>query len=85
MPSFNIADYGAVGDGKTDNAASIQRAIGECHASGGGRVAVPAGVAVDSPERLARFDNAAIPLVGCPEVSLIGENVALQSSTARTA
>ncbi|CAG0983156.1 partial Exo-poly-alpha-D-galacturonosidase, partial [Anaerolineae bacterium] len=43
MSSFNIIDYGAVGDGVADNAASIQRTIDECHARGGGRVIIPAG------------------------------------------
>ena len=53
MPSFNIADSGAVRDGKTDKAAAIQRIIDECHASGGGRVIVPAGgVFVTGPFKL---------------------------------
>jgi polygalacturonase len=43
MPSFNIIDFGAVGDGRADNAAAIQRTIDLCHENGGGRVIVPAG------------------------------------------
>lgn len=40
---FNISDYGAVPDGKTLNTKAIQETIDACHASGGGKVVVPAG------------------------------------------
>lgn len=40
---YNIIEYGAVGDGKTNDAAAIQSAIDTCHNKGGGRVFVPAG------------------------------------------
>ena len=36
--SFNIVDFGAVGDGKTLNTASIQQAIDRCNQMGGGTV-----------------------------------------------
>ncbi|MES2893105.1 MAG: glycosyl hydrolase family 28 protein [Bacteroidota bacterium] len=39
---FIITAFGAVGDGRTDDAAAIQRAIDSCEAAGGGRVMVPA-------------------------------------------
>ncbi len=56
MPSFNIIDFGAVGDGATDNAAVIQRTIDECHSSGGGRVIVPTGgVFVTGPFQLKSY------------------------------
>lgn len=41
MKIFDITKYGAVGDGKTDNADAIQKAIDDCSASGGGIVHVP--------------------------------------------
>src|SRR5215216_3203047 len=41
--TFSIADYGAVGDGKTLNTEAIQRAIDACTRQGGGTVYVPAG------------------------------------------
>jgi len=39
----NILDYGAVGDGKTDNTEAFANAIDHCANAGGGRVLVPEG------------------------------------------
>ncbi|MBN1413540.1 MAG: glycoside hydrolase family 28 protein [Bacteroidales bacterium] len=40
---YNILDFGAVGDGKTDNAIAIQKAVDTCSAKGGDIVLVPSG------------------------------------------
>jgi Glycosyl hydrolases family 28 len=42
--TYNIRDYGAVGDGKTLNTAAVQAAVDACFKDGGGTVLVPAGV-----------------------------------------
>ncbi len=41
---YLITDYGAVGDGETDNFAFFKKAIKECNEQGGGRIIVPKGV-----------------------------------------
>ena len=40
----DIRSHGAVGDGRTMNTRAIQNAIDACARSGGGMIAVPAGV-----------------------------------------
>jgi polygalacturonase len=58
VPSFNITDFGAVGDGKTNNAAAIQHAIDLCYEKGGGRVIVPTGgIFVSGPFEIKSFVN----------------------------
>lgn len=39
----NITTYGAIGDGQKLNTEAIQKAIDECHGSGGGKVTFPKG------------------------------------------
>ena len=41
--TYNITHYGATGNGQTNDAAAIQKAIDACSSAGGGRVLVPAG------------------------------------------
>lgn len=41
--TYNVLDYGAAGDGMTNDAAAIQAAVDACAATGGGRVLLPGG------------------------------------------
>jgi polygalacturonase len=43
MSTYNILDFGALGDGHTNDAPAIQKAIDTCSTSGGGTVLLPAG------------------------------------------
>jgi len=47
--AFDITQYGAVPDGRSDSTDSIRAAITACHAAGGGRVLVPKGRFVTGP------------------------------------
>lgn len=40
---YNVLDYGALGDGKTNDAPAIQKAIDDCCKAGGGQVYLPGG------------------------------------------
>ncbi|MBS0662620.1 MAG: hypothetical protein JSR48_05105 [Verrucomicrobia bacterium] len=50
--TFNLADYGAVGDGHTMNTEAFRRAIAAIAQAGGGRLVVPRGTYVTGPFRL---------------------------------
>jgi polygalacturonase len=41
--TYNIKDFGAIGDGVTKDTAAFQKALDTCAVSGGGKVVVPAG------------------------------------------
>ncbi|WP_125723073.1 glycoside hydrolase family 28 protein [Flavobacterium ustbae] len=64
--TYNINDFGAVGDGKTLNTAAFQKTIKECAANGGGKVLVPNGkyltgaIHLESNVNLHLEDNAEI-------------------------
>jgi polygalacturonase len=47
--TFNVKDYGAIGDGHSMNTAAFQRTIDECSSAGGGKVIVPAGLWLTGP------------------------------------
>lgn len=47
--SFNITEYGAVGNGMVNNSAAINKAIEECSLSGGGTVIIPRGLWITGP------------------------------------
>lgn len=50
--SFNIKDFGAIGNGEFKNTVSINKAIAECSGSGGGHVIIPAGLWLTGPIKL---------------------------------
>ncbi len=54
---FRIVDFGAVGDGKTLNTMSIQKAIDSCARTGGGTVDVPVGVFITGTLQLRSHVN----------------------------
>lgn len=49
---YNIKDFGAVADGKTDVSQSINNAINTCSEKGGGKVVVPQGIWFSGPIEL---------------------------------
>ncbi len=48
----NVADFGAVGDGKTKNTQAIQKAIDTCWSAGGGTVTIRDGIFLSGTIRL---------------------------------
>lgn len=55
---YDVRRFGAVGDGQTDDAAALQKAIDACSEAGGGTVIIPAGhTFLCSPFHLASYVN----------------------------
>ena len=54
---FDITDFGALGDGRTDCTGAIANAVAAASASGGGRVIVPPGVFMTGPVHLESHIN----------------------------
>ena len=72
---YNILDYGATGDGTTDDAPALQRAIDACSEAGGGTVLVPAGhTFLCSPFRLASYVNLHLEPNSNPDESIYTES-----------
>ena len=49
MKEIDLLQFGGVADGKTDNAKTIQTAINDCSACGGGKVVLKNGAFLSSP------------------------------------
>ena len=60
-PLFNVADFGAVSDGKTVCTVAIQKAIDECARAGGGMVIFPAGRFLTGPVFLKSHVHVEVP------------------------
>jgi len=63
--TFNVLNFGAVGDGRTDNTTSINDAIKAATIAGGGKVVIPSGIYLSGPLKFAsnlnlQIDSAAI-------------------------
>jgi hypothetical protein len=69
---FNVRDYGAVGDGKTDDIAALRRAVGAIEKAGAGQLYFPAGIYLISDRLLFGGDNfSALHIYGDGDASVI--------------
>lgn len=75
---FDVRDFGAIGDNKTLNTSSIQKAIDACYEAGGGRVVIQNGYYVSGTIFLKSFVELHIEgnaiLVGSKEIEDFPEN-----------
>lgn len=76
---YNVLDYGAMGDGVTDDSKAIQTAIDQCSKAGGGKVLLPSGYTfMSGPLHLASFVDFHIDvntvLVANPDESIYKES-----------
>jgi polygalacturonase len=58
---YNVADFGAVGDGKSLCTTSIQKAVDACALAGGGKVVFPAGKFLTGPIFLKSYVEVEVP------------------------
>jgi polygalacturonase len=70
---FNVRDFGAKGDGQTNDTAAFQKALDLCADAGGGTVIVPAGIYLTgsitlSSNTILRLESRA-NLVGSPDIA----------------
>jgi len=80
MRIYDITDFGAIGDGQTDNSLAIQEAIDLCSANGGGIVRIPGGnVFLTGPIDLKSFVNLHVES-GARLLANPGENIYTKSA-----
>ncbi len=80
MAIYNVKDFGAKGDGVTDDAAAIQAAIEAAAAAGGGEVYIPQGLYIVSQQHWTDKYNAGLkedPTEGSDGVLMMRDNVTL--------
>lgn len=82
---FNVRDFGAAGDGITDDRAACQAAIDACAASGGGTVYFPAGTYLCSQNGVLGYSLVINALSGVTLLGSGGGSIILQSGNAAAA
>lgn len=75
---FNVQDYGAKGDGTTDDTAAIQAAIDAAVAAGGGRVYFPAAPVDYKIAGSLRTDRGGYAQIAFPQVSTSNNKVVIE-------
>lgn len=69
---FNVTNYGAIGDGLTDNTTNIQNTINAANAAGGGVVEIPAGTFLSGPITLLSKINLRVDTNGMLQMLPLG-------------